>query len=122
VNKVVCFVCLFGLTLYRLAHGSSYITVGDLFGVALSTACAIFNHATRVTVQKLYDQFVILPKTEEERKAELTSFLEDWEFSCVGAWDGFHVYISSNLKNFFSFKKRYSVTNMGLIGCNKRFL
>ena len=40
----------------------------------------------------------------------------------MGAWDGFHVYISCNLKNFFSFEKRYSVTNMGFIGANKRFL
>ena len=111
-----------GLTLYRLAHGSSYTTVGDLFGVAPSTACTIFNHVTQIIGQKLYDQFVILPRTEEEWKAELTSFLEDWEFPCVGAWDGFHVFISSNLKNFFSFQKRYSVTNMGLTGCNKRFL
>ena len=108
--------------LYRLAHGSSYTTVGDLFGVAPLTACTIFNHVARIIVQKLYDQFVILPRTEEEWKAELTSFLEDWEFLCVGAWDGFHVFISSNLKNFFSFKKRYLVTNMGLIGFNKRFL
>jgi len=59
---------------------------------------------------------------EQEWKTELTSFLEDWEFPCVGAWGGFHVYISSNLKNFFSFKKHYSVTNMCLTGCNKRFL
>ena len=33
------------------------------------------------------------------------------------------MYLSSNLKkNFFSFKKRYSVTNMGLMGHKKRFL
>ena len=44
-------------------------------------------------------------------------------FPCViGACDGFHVYISSNLKKFFNFKKRYSVTNKGLIAANKRFL
>ena len=37
----------------------------------------------------------------------------NWEFPCVGAWDGFHVYISTTVKNFYSYKKRYSVTNMG---------
>ena len=63
-----------------------------------------------------------LPSTEEEWKNELKSFLKDWGFACVAAWDGFHVYICSNLKNFYSFKKRYSVTNMGLIAANKRFL
>ena len=40
----------------------------------------------------------------------------------MGGWDGFHVYINCHLKNYFSFKKRYSVTNMGLIASNKRFL
>ena len=35
--------CQLVLTLYRLAHGCSYTTVGDLFGVAPSTACTIFE-------------------------------------------------------------------------------
>lgn len=114
--------CRLGLTLYRLAHGCSYTTVGDLFGVAPSTACTIFNHVVKVIVHALYDVYVTLPGSKEEWKAELTSFLQDWEFPCVGAWDGFHVYINCHLKNFFSFKKCYSVTNMALIASNKRFL
>ena len=114
--------CQLALTLYRLAHGCSYTTVGDLFGVAPSTACTIFNHVIRCIVQALYDDYMVLPRNEEEWKNEINAFLENWEFPCVGAWDGFHVYISCNLKNFFSFKKRYSVTNMGFIGANKRFL
>jgi hypothetical protein len=111
-----------GLTLYRLAHGCSYITVGDLFGIAPCTACKIFNEVVRLIVFVLYDEYVTLPSTEQEWEAELTAFLKDYGFPCVGAWDGFHVYISSNLKNFYSFKKRYSITNMGLVGANKRFL
>ena len=110
------------LTLYRLSHGCTYTTVGDLFGVGTSTACTIFISVIKTVVRKLYDSFVVLPKSEEEWKEELTLFLEDWEFPCVGAWDGFHVFINCHLKNFFSFKKRYSVTNMGLIASNKRFL
>ena len=63
-----------------------------------------------------------LPTTDDGWKAELDAFLKDWGFPCVGAWDGFHVYISSDLKKLFHFKKRYSVTNMGLIAANKRLL
>ena len=63
-----------------------------------------------------------LTTTEDGWKAELDAFLKDWGFPWLGAWDGFHVYISSNLKKFFDFKKRYSVTNKGLIAANKRFL
>ena len=114
--------CQLALILYRLAHGCSYTIVGDLFRVAPSTTCTIFNHVIRCIVQALYDDYVVLPRNEEEWKNELNAFLENWEFPCVGAWDGFHVYISCNLKTFFSFKKRYYVTNMGFIGANKRFL
>ena len=114
--------CQLALTLYRMAHGISFSTMGDLFGVAAPTACQIFSTVTSAIVTRLYDRYFCLPRNEEEWKKELRCFLENWEFPCVAAWDGFHVYISSNLKNFFSFKKRYSVTNMGLIGHNKRFL
>ena len=110
------------LTFYRLSHGCTYATVGDLFGVATSTACTIFLVVTKVIVCKLYDKFIVLPENDEEWKAELTSFLEDWEFPCVGAWDGFHVYINCQLRNFYSFKKCCSITNMGLVAANKRFL
>ena len=40
----------------------------------------------------------------------------------MGAWDGFHVYVSSKLKSCFSFKKRYCMSNLGLVNYNKKFL
>lgn len=110
------------MCLYRLAHGCTFLTVGDLFGVAESTAHVIFHDVCKAIVRCLYDRVVYLPRNLEEWSNELKSFLENWEFPCVGAWDGFHVYISSKLKNFYSYKKRYSVTNMGFIGHNKRFM
>ena len=36
-------------------------------------------------------RFALLPSIDAEWEAEVRGFLE---FSCVGAWDGFHVYIS----------------------------
>ena len=100
--------CQLALTLYCLARGCSYTTIGDLFGIALSTACTIFSHVIRCIVH----DYVVLPRNEEEWKNELNAFLETWEFPWVGTWGSFHIYISCNLKNFFSFKKRYSVTIM----------
>ena len=108
--------------LYRLAHGCTFLTVGDLFGIAAPTAYCIFMDICKVLVKVLYDQFVCMPRTAEEWSHELKGFIENWEFPCVGAWDGFHVYVSTTMKNFDSFKKRYSVTNMGFIGYNKRFM
>ena len=110
------------ICLYRLAHRCSFLTLGDLFGVAPSTAHNFFQDVSTIMVRRMYDQFVCLPRTTEEWTEELKGFLENWEFPCVGAWDGFHVYISTTEKKYYSFKKRYSVSNMGFIGHNKRFL
>lgn len=67
------------ICLYRSAYGSSYSTVGDLLGVAESTASVIFNDVCRVLVTTLYDRYVHLPKSADEWKQELKNFLQDWE-------------------------------------------
>ena len=59
--------------------------MGDLFGVAQSTACKIFNEVIRLIIYVFYDEYVTLPSAEIERKAELTAFLKDYGFPCVGA-------------------------------------
>ena len=58
-------------TLYRLAHGCSFSTVADLFGVSISIAAQTFNKVTRVLVAQLYDTFVILPKIKHNGKLNL---------------------------------------------------
>ena len=76
----------------------------SFLGVASSTACQIFNEVIRGIVQVFYDEYVTLPTTEELNwmpSLKTGNFL-----ACLGAWDGFHFYISSNLKKFFNFKKR----------------
>ena len=110
------------ICLYRLAHGCTFLTVGDLFGVAESTAHGIFQDVCKAIVGHLYDRLVHLLRNAVQWSHEMQKFLEDWEFPCVGAWDGFQVYVTTKLKNFYSYKKRYSVTNMALIGHNKRFM
>ena len=110
------------MTLYRLAHGASCSTVGDLFGVSIALVAKTFNKVVRVLVTKLYDDNVRMPSSDDEWLEELRGFIENYEFPCVGAWDGFHVYVSSKLKTFYSFKKRYTMSSLGLVGYNKRFL
>ena len=58
--------CQLGLTEYRLTHGWSYSTVGDLFCVAPSTAWTIFNSVINVIVQSMYDDLVTLSQSDEE--------------------------------------------------------
>ena len=111
-----------GLTLYRLAHGCSFSKVTDLFGVSISLAGKTFNKVTRVLVARMYDTFTVLPKNQAEWETELKNFIENYEFLFVGAWDGFHVCVCSKLNSYFSFKKRYTVSNLALVGYNKRIL
>ena len=78
--------------LYRLAHGCDFGTVADLFGISKSTACVTFNTVCKLIARRLNDRFVYTPKNRAEWKEELRGSLENWEFPCVGAWDGFHAY------------------------------
>ena len=110
------------MTLYRFATGCTHSTLSDLLGVSVSAANKFFNKVCRVLVTKLYDRFVFLTSADAEWEAEVCGFLGNYEFPCVGTWDGFHIYITSRVKNFFSFKKRYTMKNLGLVDCNKRFL
>ena len=87
---------------------------------SLATEC--FNKVIKVVVDCLYDQFVKTPQTEEAWVNENKFSMENYEISCVGAWDRFQVHVSAHLKNHFSFKNKYTVTRLGLIGHNKRFL
>ena len=100
------------LTIYRLATGCTYSTLSDLFGVSVSAASKSFNKICQLMVVSLYDRYVRLPTTDEEWQNEIRGFLENFKFPCKGTWDGFHVYINSQLKNYFTFKKRYSITNV----------
>ena len=53
------------LCLYRLAHGCTFCTVGDLFGVAESTAHIIFQDVFKAIVGCLYD--ICLPAKKSTR-------------------------------------------------------
>ena len=79
------------MCLYRLAHGCTFLTVGDLFGVAESTAHVIFQDVCKAIVRCLCDRVLYLPQNLEEWSNELKSILENSEFPCVWAWVGFHV-------------------------------
>ena len=94
----------------------------DIFGVSKSLATEIFNNVIKCMVLTLYREFVCLPRTEEDWVNEWKGFIEKYEFPCVGALDGFHVHVACRLKNYFSFKNKYTITSTGLIAHNKRFL
>lgn len=106
------------LRLYRLAHGCTFLIVGDVFGAAELTAHIIFRDICKAIVGCLYDGLVYLPRNLQEWSQELKNSRANWEFPWAGAWDEFHVYVSTKVENFYSYKKRYSVRKMGFIGYN----
>ena len=110
------------LTIYRIAHGCSFKVLKYIFGVSQSLATQTFNKVIRVLISSLYEEFIKLRSSEEKCVQECKSFIENYEFPCVGAWDGFHVNITTHLKNRYSFKNKYTVSIMGLVGHNKHFL
>ena len=103
------------LKIYRLANGCFFAVISDLFGVSKALAIETFNQV-RELVTNFYNDYVKMPENEDKWKEELKRFIDNYEFPCVGAWNGFHVYISSKLKNFYNFKHRYSISNMALVG------
>ena len=117
-------------TLYRPGYGAPPTTLSQLFGGPLPQlfggpiflASVTFNKVCRALVARLYNRYVKLPRTDKEWEAELKGLLENYEFPCEGVWDSFHVYVGSKLKSYFSFKKRYSMSNLRLVSYNKKFL
>ena len=109
------------LTIYKMVHGCSFKVLKYIFGVSQSLATQTFNNVDRVLISSYYDEFIKLPSSEEEWGQEFKSFIENYGFPCVGAWDGFHVNIT-HLKKHYSFKNKYTVSSMGFVGHSKRFL
>ena len=110
------------LTIYRLAHGCSFKVLKNLFGVSQSVATETLNQVIRVMVSYHYNKFVYFPRSGKEWRTECKIFIKNYEFPYVGVWDSFHMHIATKLKNYHSFKNKYTISSMGVIGHNKRFL
>ena len=104
------------LYVYTDQHTGAHFWPLEISVVGKSTTNIIFQDVCKAIVECLCKRFVYLPINLQGRSQELECFLASWDFPCVGAWDGFHIYISTKLKNFYSYKKMYTVTNMGFIG------
>ena len=75
-----------------------------------------------ILVVTMYDDYVKFPSSSDEWKRQTREFIENYEFTCLGAWDGFQVYVSSKIKSYFNFKKRYTMLCLELVSYNKSFL
>ena len=55
------------------------------------------------------DDYVKLPSSSDEWETQFRAFIKSYEFPCVGAWDGFHVYAFSKIKSYVSFSPRKGI-------------
>ena len=54
-------------------------------------------------------------------RVRVTWIQKNYELPWIGAWHGIHVYVFSELKEFYSFKKRFTMTNLALVGTRREF-
>ena len=105
-----------GLIIYKSAHGCTFTVIDNAFGIFESLATQTFNHAVRDLVVNRFYEYVKMPSTEQEWINKIKDFNENYEFPCIGAWDGCHVYVCLKVKNHCNFKHRYSISYMTLVG------
>lgn len=110
------------LTIYRLAHGCCFPTLQSLFGVPASYADVIFSQVCCMLVREMYDQFIRLPATAAEWTQELHGFINEYDFPCIGAWEGFQVTFNIKLKSLNGVHRTCTTNHLGLVGYDRRFL
>ena len=84
------------ITWYRCAHGFIFSTVADLYGVSISLP------------EKAFASHRICKDAWHKWRMETESHWLYWNYdlTCAAAWNDFHVYVGTKLKNFNSFKKK----------------
>ena len=123
--------CRLAICLYRLARGDYYYTISEMTGLGVSTVCTIVKEVTKAIVEKLWDECVTkhMPKTEDEFRNKMIDTEQLWQFPCCwSAVDGCHITIKcppggpESRKEYYNFKNFYSVTMMGMVDSNYRFI
>ena len=93
------------ITIWRLATGSDYRTIGHLFGVAKGTTCVIFHNVCEAIKLKLMPKHITWPE-HEHLKAIVADFANNIGFpQCAGAIDGTHILIitpDTNAKDYYN--------------------
>ena len=84
-------------SLYRLTHGVTYTVLEDVFGISKESGCVFFSKVIRLIVAYFYDKHVNFPETDQQWEVEVRGFIENYSFSAVGVWDGFHIHVNSQL-------------------------
>ncbi|MBW0548663.1 hypothetical protein O181_088378 [Austropuccinia psidii MF-1] len=83
-----------GITLYRMGHGSSYETVGDVFNMGKATAYQASQEVVQAILVALHDSTIVFPVAEEIEKWDAikeTFRQRQGLTNIIGAIDGTHI-------------------------------
>ena len=110
------------MTLYFLATGAVFRTIGHLFGVSKSSVCIVTKSVCAAIVRYLLPEYIQI-QTGNSLKEIVLSFKNDMGFpQCAGAIDGTHIPIISpkvcpadyyNRKGWHSIILQGTVNNLG---------
>ena len=101
------------ITLRFLTTGDSQQSQSFLFRIGRVTASHIIRETCAAIWTALQGQYIIAPKTTNDRVGIANEFKEEWHFpNCIGAIDGKHVMIECPKKGgsaFYNYKGFHSI-------------
>ena len=113
------------ITLWFLATGADYRTIGHLFGVSKSTVCVVTKEVCVVIVERLLPDYIKMP-TGTALKVVIEGFKNDLGFpQCAGAVDGTHIPILSPQEcpaDYYNRKGWHSILMQGVVDHQGRFV
>ena len=113
------------LTLWFLATGADYRTIGHLFGVAKSTVCVVTKEVIYSIVTFLLPHYIKIPQGNAMKEV-VHGFDRDYDFpQCAGAVDGTHIPIVSPQEcpaDYYNRKGWHSVIMQGMVNNRGLFI
>ena len=118
MRKAICVKKRVAITLWFLATGTDYRTIGHLFGVSKATVCLVVKEVCSAIVYLMLPQYIKLPKGTA-LKSVVDGFMSDHGFpQCGGAVDGTHIPIVSPNEcpaDYYNRKGFHSVLMQGVV-------
>lgn len=114
------------VTLRFLATGDSSLTLQYKLRVARNTVSEIIYHTCGAIISDMIEEFLPLPKRQEEWKEITQKFGSRWNFhNTLGALDGKHIAIRcppSGGSRYFNYRGFHSVVLLALVDAEYKFL
>lgn len=88
--------------------------MSDDFNVSMAFIERVFASVWKELIRNVLFDYVKIPSTDKEWSEKAIGFIESYGFPCVVAWDGFHIYVETKLKDFHSSKRRILFEIWGL--------